>query len=51
LPLGIGENCLEGLQVAVNIADDGPFQFTARFGASAGKLDAPPISATSLLVR
>ena len=30
----VGEHRLERFQVAVNIADDGPFQFTARFGAS-----------------
>ena len=28
----IGKNRLEGFQVAMNIANDGPFQFTARFG-------------------
>jgi hypothetical protein len=34
LPARIGEHRLERLHVAVNVADNGPFQFTARFGAS-----------------
>ena len=34
LPARIGKHRLERLHVAVNIADYGPFQFTARFGAS-----------------
>ena len=34
LPAHVGQHRLERFQVAVNIADYGPFQFTARFGAS-----------------
>ena len=32
LRANVGEHRLERFQVAVNVADDGPFQLTARFG-------------------
>ncbi len=38
LTLGIGQHGLETFQIAVNIANYGPFQFTARFGASGVEL-------------
>jgi hypothetical protein len=37
LPTNIGQHRLKRFQIPVNIADYGPFQFTARFGASSIK--------------
>ena len=36
LTAGIGKNSLERFQIAVNVADNSPFQITARFGALGG---------------
>ena len=52
----VGEHRLECFQVAVNIADDRPFQFTARFGASkdgiaAAKLVTTLIPPYALVIR
>ena len=40
----VGEHGLERFQVAVNIADNGPFQFTARLGGSTFEMPAAPAS-------
>jgi hypothetical protein len=42
LPARVGQHGLERFQVAVDVADNSPFQLTARFGAWGESLSGAP---------